>query len=60
MRSEEPRTEAVNPTDTPPEKKAYAAPEISWTEQTEIRANLSSACVKAASDGGACSYTPGS
>jgi hypothetical protein len=41
-------------------KRPYDSPAISWTEETEIKANLASACDKVGGQGGQCDSNPGS
>ena len=45
MNSGDPRSEARIPAASTT-KKPYEAPGISWSEETEIRANLAAACGK--------------
>lgn len=41
-------------------KRPYESPAISWAEETEIKANLASACDKVGGSGGQCDANPGS
>ena len=56
MNSGDPRLEARTPAASAT-KKPYEAPGISWSEETEIRANLATACGKV--NGLDCPDSPG-
>jgi hypothetical protein len=56
MNSGDPRLEACTPAASAA-KKPYEAPGISWSEETEIRANLAAACGKV--NNLDCSSSPG-
>jgi hypothetical protein len=46
MRLEEVRNDTRTPAEAPKSRRLYEPPGISWSEDTEIRANLISACGK--------------
>jgi hypothetical protein len=60
MTSGKPRSEAGSATEATSSKQPYESPAISWTEETEIKANLASACDKVGGQGGQCDSNPGS
>ncbi len=60
MTSGKPRSETQAATEAAGSKKPYETPAIAWTEETEIKANLASACDKVGGQGGQCDSNPGS
>jgi hypothetical protein len=60
MTSGNPRLEAKVATESMSSKRPYESPAVSWTEETEIKANLASACDKVGGQGGQCDSNPGS
>ena len=59
MTSGKPRSETQSASEAG-SKQPYESPAISWTEETEIKANLASACDKVGGQGGQCDSNPGS
>jgi hypothetical protein len=60
MSSGDSRIEQKTTGETSNPRKAYAPPAVSWTEETEIKANLASACDKVGGSGGQCDAAGGS
>ena len=55
----DPRNEHEFVIEESPRRRAYAAPDIAWSEDTEIRANLASACgQQQGNPGGDCGSSP--